>query len=239
MDETLQYRPIRGGNQHLTPPGLTASLPNRNRETTTQSAGLSAFNGTDTLNPFAQATGSKMNQAAPGGVIIDAEMGFSPDFGNLSDRNNPPSDHPTPSTLNSSSNTSYSITGADDAPPANKQQKTNSMYPSEVSGPSFDKVNPSHMSQGATSAEAIDMASMAGRFYPNTSGDPSVPTDASNMFSIPSAWDLPTPNPEARNADFSNLNMESFSESQWSQMLGNQIMGESGTNAGWGNWRPS
>lgn len=113
------------------------------------------------------------------------------------------------------------------------------MCPSEASGPSFDKVNPSHMSLGATSAEAIDMASMAGRFYPNTSGDPSVPTDASNMFSVPSAWDLPAQNPDARNADFSNLSIESFSESQWSQMLNNQIMGESGNNAGWGNWRPS
>jgi hypothetical protein len=242
MDESLQYRANRDGNPQTTPAGLVGSLPNRNRNAATQSAGLSAFNGDDTrhlFGPSAQETDLKMSQAAQTGAVVDMEMDFSPDFGNLSDRNNPPSDHPTPSTLNSSSNTSYSITGADDPSPPNKQQKTTSMYSNQVSAPSFDKVNPSNLPLGVTNPQVADLTSMAGGFYQNISDSPSVPTEASNMFPMPSAWDFSTPNPETRNEDFGNLNMESFSESQWAQMLSSQMLSENGTNAGWENWRPS
>jgi hypothetical protein len=180
-----------------------------------------------------------MSQAGPPGAIIDMDMDFPPDFGNLSDRNNPPSDHPTPSTLNSSSNTSYSINGADDPPPGNKNQKTSSVYQSQASGPSFDKVNSNVMAQGDTNPQATDLGSMAGQFYPSSSDSPSAAAGASGIFSMPSAWDLPAPNPETGNEDFGSLNMETFSESQWAQMLNTQIVGENGTNAGWENWRPS
>ncbi|KAJ5779462.1 hypothetical protein N7457_007182 [Penicillium paradoxum] len=241
-DESVQYSANRGGNQQPIAGDLTASLPSRNRESNPQTAGLAPFNNDDTarlFGPSTQATCPRMNQSAQTDGIVDMEMGFSPDFGNLSDRNNPPSDHPTPSTLNSSSNTSYSITGTDDVPPANKQQKTNSMYTSQASASSFDKVNPSDMPQRAPSSHTSDMTAVGSRFYQNNSGSPSIPPDATNLFSIPSAWDLPASDSETRNGDFSNLNMESFSESQWSQMLNNQILGENGTNTGWENWRPS
>lgn len=224
------------------PASLTTSLPSRNRDSTTQPAAGPVYNGDDTRHFFGtsiQATGTKMDQAGPPGAIIDLDMDFPPDFGNLSDRNNPPSDHPTPSTLNSSSNTSYSINGADDPPPGNKSQKTNPVYPSQGSAPPFDKVNPNIMPQGNTNPQATDMGSMAGRFYPNSSDSPSVGTGASGIFSMPSAWDLPTPNPEAGNEDFGNLNMENFSESQWAQMLNTQIQGENAANNGWDNWRSS
>jgi hypothetical protein len=167
------------------------------------------------------------------------DMDFSPEFGNLSDRNNPPSDHPTPSTLNSSSNTSYSLTGADDPSPGTKQQKSSSNYPSQESSISFDKLNSIPMPPGGLNPQAAGMNPMGGRFYSSTSGGPSMTTEASNTFSMASAWDLPNQTPAMNNADLGALNMESFSESQWAQILGSQILTEHGTNAGWEHWPPS
>ncbi|KAI1831490.1 transcriptional regulator family: Fungal Specific TF [Penicillium roqueforti] len=231
-----QYSTNRGGNQPM-PAGLTTSLPSRNRDSTTQPTAGPVFNGDDTSHFFGTST-QATDQAGPPGAIIDTDMDFRSDFGNLSDRNNPPSDHPTPSTLNSSSNTSYSINGADDPPPGNKNRKTNSGYPSQESAQSFDKVNSDIMPQGNTNPRATDLDSMSGRFYPNSSNSPSV-AGASGIFSMPSAWDLPPSNPETGNEGFGNLNMEAFSESQWAQILNGQIQGESPINAGWENWRPS
>ncbi|KAJ5138633.1 uncharacterized protein N7515_003481 [Penicillium bovifimosum] len=243
IDESQQYCANRNGNLQTTPASLAGPLPTRNRNAASQSAGLSTFNGDDThhlFGPSAQETDPKMDQAAQTGVIVDMEMDFPPDFGNLSDRNNPPSDHPTPSTLNSSSNTSYSIIGADNPSPPNKQQKTNLMYPNQVSAPSLEKGNPSGQPHGVTNTQVTDMSSLAGRYYQNISDTTSVPTEApSSMFSMPSAWDFQAPNPDMRNGDFGNLTMESFTESQWAQMLGSQILSENGNNAGWENWRPS
>ncbi|KGO78544.1 Transcription factor, fungi [Penicillium italicum] len=239
---SAQYSTNRSGNQHPMPAGLTTSLPNRSRDSTTQPTAGPAFNGDDTRRFFgtsAQATGSQMDQARQPGATVDVDMEFSTNFGNLSDRNNPPSDHPTPSTLNSSSNTSNSINGTDAPSPGNKNQKTDQVYPSQVSGPSFDKVNPNILPQANTNPQVIDLGSIAGRFYPNNSDIPSVGAGASGIFSMPSAWDLPTPNPETGNEDFGGLNMETFSESQWVQMLNTQIQSEHGTNAGWENWRQS
>ncbi|KXG50787.1 Transcription factor [Penicillium griseofulvum] len=233
-NQSPQYSINRGSNQQPMPTGSTTSLPSRNRDSVTQLNAGSDFHGEE-MRHFSR----NSTQAGPPGAIIDMDMDFPPDFGNLSDKNNPPSDHPTPSTMNSSSNTSYSISGADDPSPGNKHQKTNSVYPSQGSAPSFDKVNPNIMSQGNPNPQATDLGSMAGQFYPNSSGSPSLPTGASGIFSIPSAWDLPNPDPETGNEDFGNLNMDTFSEAQWAQMLNSQIQSENGTNAGWQNWRPS
>lgn len=237
-----QHSANRGGNQRPIPAGLTTSLPSRNRDSTTQPTTGPVFNGDGTRRYFGtstQATDSQMDQAGQPGAVIDMDMDFPTDFGNLSDRNNPPSDHPTPSTLNSSSNTSYSVNGADNPSPGSNNKATNSGYPSQASAASFDKVNRNIMPQGNTNPQVTDLGSMAGRFYPNSSDSPSVGTGASGIFSMPSAWDLPTPNPETGNGSFDGLNMETFSESQWAQMLNSQIQSEHGTNTGWENWRPS
>lgn len=180
-------------------------------------------------------------EQASSGAIVDMDMDFSPDFGNLSDRNNPPSDHPTPSTLNSSSNTSYSLTGAEDAPPGTKKQKSTN-YSNQGSGLSFDKLNPMHIQPEASDPQAAGMNSMGARFYPSSSGSPVMPTDSSNTFSVPPAWGVSDQIPQMSNLDLGNLSMENFSESQWAQILGTQILGENptgGANPGWENWRPS
>lgn len=224
------------------PAGLTSSLPSRNRDSTTQPTAGQVFNGDDTRRYFGtstQATVPQMDQAGQPRAIVDVDMDFPTDFGNLSDRNNPPSDHPTPSTLNSSSNTSYSINGADNPSPGSNNQTMNSGYPNQASAASFDKTNRNIMPQGNTNPQVTDLGSMAGRFYPNSSDSPSVGTGASGIFSMPSAWDLPAPNPETGNGSYGSLNMETFSESQWAQMLNNQIQSEHRADTSWENWRPS
>lgn len=174
-----------------------------------------------------------MEQAGPG-KIVDLEMDFASDFGNLSDRNNPPSDHPTPSTLNSSSHTSYSITGAEDPQLGAKQQNSSSNYPSQGSGVSFDKINSTHMP-----ASAAGMGSMDSRFHLGGSGSPSMPPESSGSFAMPPAWEFAPQTPAAGNTNLGGLNMETFSESQWAQILGTQIMDENEAAPGWDNWRPS
>lgn len=168
-------------------------------------------------------------------AIVEMDMDFSPDFGNLSDRNNPPSDHATPSTLNSSSNTSY----GDDTPLGTKQQKSSSNYSSQGSGLPLDKLSSLQMPPGGSNSQDAGMNSIGGRFYTSSSGSPSMLTEASNTFSMPSAWEIPNQTPGMGNANLGTLNVESFSESQWAQILGSQILGENGANAGWENWQPS
>lgn len=210
--------------------GIVTSLPNRHKEPNPQFPGGPSFRGDVTRNLFDSTTDQIMEQAGPG-KIIDLEMDFSSDFGNLSDRNNPPSDHPTPSTLNSSSHTSYSIPGAEDPQPGTKQQNSSSNYPSQGSGLSFDKINSTHM--------PADMGSMDSRFHPGSSDSPSMPPESSGSFAMPPAWDFAPQTPAVGNTNLSSLNMETFSESQWAQILGTQVLSENEAAPGWENWRPS
>jgi hypothetical protein len=159
--------------------------------------------------------------------VVDVDMDFSPDFG-LSERN-PPSDHPTPSTLNSSSNTSYSISGAENPSPGKKHQKSTTS-----SATSFDKVNTIHISPSTTESPQIpDMSAMAGQVYPNSTSSMGA-SNASNAFNMTSQWDMPTPSSILNNVDFGNVNVDSLSEAQWAQILNN-----SGNGTGWADWRPS
>lgn len=173
-----------------------------------------------------------MEQTSPG-KIVDLDMDFSSDFGNLSDRNNPPSDHPTPSTLNSSSHTSYSLTGAED-PQLGTKQNSSSNYPSQGSGLSFDKTNSTHMP-----VSSVGMGSMGSRIHPGSSGSPSMPTESSGSFAMPPGWDFTSQTPAVGNTNLGELNMEAFTESQWAQILGTQVLGENEAAHGWENWRPS
>jgi hypothetical protein len=165
---------------------------------------------------------------------VDLDMDFSPDFGTLSERNNPPSDHPTPSTLNSSSNTSYSMNGVDNPSPGKQQPKTGPTYPSQGSTQSFEKLNAMHMPPGDITSQPPDLNSLLARAYQSSSGSPAMPTDTSNPFSMPPVWDIPTPNQDMGSADFSNLNVGALSESQWAQ-----ILGENGAPPSWESWRQS
>ncbi|KAJ5935424.1 hypothetical protein N7466_004971 [Penicillium verhagenii] len=189
------------------PPNTSTSLPSRHRESANNNTNHppTALDQPQYFSNQMRHSGLNGETAIPG-TLIDIDMDFSPDF--LGERN-PPSDHPTPSTLNSSSNTSYSISGTDNPSPGKKQQNSGITHSGQGSGPI-------HISPTSTESPQIPDITRSG------------PTSA---FDIPPAWDLPTPNSDLSNVDF-NVNMNSLSEAQWAQILNNN-----GGPAGWDSWR--
>ncbi|KAJ5564823.1 hypothetical protein N7513_001065 [Penicillium frequentans] len=201
--------PTSTGNSNRPPAGMATSLPSRHRESANNDASHpAALDQTHYYSNPMRHSGINGEAGIPGN-IIDVDMDFSPDF--LGERN-PPSDHPTPSTLNSSSNTSYSISGTDNPSPGKKQQNMGMAQSGQSSGTI-------HISPTSTESPQIPDINMR-------------PGQA-NAFDIPPAWDLPTPNPDLSNVDF-NVNMNSLSEAQWAQILNNNAGA-----TGWDSWRPS
>lgn len=229
MEESPQHGTSRA-NRQPTSAGMTTSLPNRQRDSMAPSTDENIHH----LFTTATQTTSQITEQFGSGSKIDMDMDFSPDFSTLSERNNPPSDHPTPSTLNSSSNTSYSINGVDNPSPGKLQPKSGPNYSSQGSAQSFDKLNAIHMPPGDITSQAPDMNALLARAYQSNSGSPSMPTDTSNPFSMPPIWDMATPNQDMGPADFSNLNAGTLSESQWAQ-----ILSENGVSPSWESWRQS
>ncbi|CAL5874636.1 uncharacterized protein PFLUO_LOCUS8933 [Penicillium psychrofluorescens] len=217
-------------NQYPAQNGMTTSLPSRHKDS------MSSFPEERTREPnrlFPQ-----NSQLAPDfatGMILDMDVDLSPDFGS-SDKNNPPSDHPTPSTLNSSSNTSYSMNGAENNSPGKKQQKLNSTYGSQ--GPtttSSDTSNSVHISPTGTepsSQAPNNLNPLAGQMYPGTTESSMGSSGMAHAFSMPSGWDIP-PNPDAdgdNNLDFGTV----LTEAQWANILNGTGPDHS---TGWENWR--
>lgn len=201
--------PTSTGNSNRPPAEMATSLPSRHRESANLDANHSA--GLDQTHYYPNPMRHTVinGEAGVPGTIIDVDMDFSPDF--LGERN-PPSDHPTPSTLNSSSNTSYSISGTDNPSPGKKQHNSGTTHSGQSSGAI-------HISPTSTESPQIpDMNTRPGQ---------------ASAFDIPPAWDLPTPNADMSNVDF-NVNMNSLSEAQWAQILNNNAGA-----AGWDSWRPS
>lgn len=212
------------GSTRQTMTSTTTSLPSRHRDVSDIDSDRAGSDSNPQL--FFPRISRPGNGPGQGGTA-DVDMDFSPDFG-LGERN-PPSDHPTPSTLNSSSNTSYSISGADNQSPGKKHQKS-----APSSATSIDKVHSVHISRSTTEAPQVpDLSSLVGQVYPNSTGSMGT-TGAPNAFSMSSSWDMPTPNPTLNNMDFGNMNVDNLSEAQWAQILNNN-----GNGAGWDDWRPS
>lgn len=201
--------PTNTDNSSRPPAGKATSLPSRHRESANIDANHPAVLDQTHYYPNTMRHPGNNGEAGIPGAIIDVDMDFSPDF--LGERN-PPSDHPTPSTLNSSSNTSYSISGTDNPSPVKKQQNSGTAHSGQSSGAI-------HISPTSTESPQIpDMNTRPGQTH---------------AFEMPPAWDLPTPNPDMSNVDF-NLNVNSLSEAQWAQILNNNANA-----TGWDSWRPS
>lgn len=204
--------------------GMTTSLPSRHRDTVNFDTG-NAPPGCVPTDPYSQSfrpSGEKASQGGP----VDGDMDFSPEIG-LAERN-PPSDHPTPSTLNSSSNASYPMSGADNPSPGKKQK------PTQGATSSFEKIHTIHVSPSTMGSPPMpDMGDLSGQFYPHppvSLGATGAPPD----FSMAPSWDMSTSAPALGNTDFGNVNVDSLSEAQWVQILNNSANG-----AGWEGWRQS
>lgn len=163
-------------------------------------------------------------------AVADMDMDFSPDFG-LGERN-PPSDHPTPSTLNSSSNTSYSISGADNPSPGKKQQNLGPAHFAQGPTASSVKANLTRVAPSNSESQGFDPGSAAKQAYTTSMNSPLGTAGAPNTFSMPSGWDASTPSSGLSNTEFNNLAVDSLTEAQWAQILNNDANAP-----GWENWR--
>lgn len=209
----------------------TTTLPSRYRDTRAVDPELgSAGNNAQQFHPLPRASAINSDAIGQGG-IVDMDMDFSPDFGGLG--GNPPSDHPTPSTLNSSSNTSYSMSGLDNPSPGKKQQSSASTQQSQSSA--FDNIHSVHISPVSTESPAMpDLGSFAGNMYSNRSNTSLGDTNSARAYPDTPGWDMSATNPSLSNVDLSSLNVDALSEAQWAQILENN-----GSGPGWENWRPS
>ncbi|KAJ5183630.1 hypothetical protein N7492_001246 [Penicillium capsulatum] len=216
--------PNHGGPSQQTYPDITTSLPTRHRESMPIFAD-SAPPGDNAQHFFPHATQAMSSRVASTnpGAVVDMDMDFSPEFG--VGEKNPPSDHPTPSTLNSSSNTSYSISGVDNPSPGRKQPKPGSTQFSQGSTMSFERPSKPESSSGTSFGSATKQT------YMGSTDSPLGTTAAPNAFPPSSGWEAPTPTSALGNMEFNNLAVDSLTEAQWAQILNNNA------NAGWENWR--
>ncbi|KAJ5606171.1 hypothetical protein N7510_008952 [Penicillium lagena] len=217
-------------SQHPAHNGMSTSLPSRHKDSMSLHPEERAH---EVRRVFPRVTQPGPDFAT--GMILDMDVDLSPDFGS-SDKNNPPSDHPTPSTMNSSSNTSYSMTGTESNSPGKKQQKLNSNYASQ--GPtttSSDTSNSVHISPTGTESSSQvpnNLNPLAGQMYPGTTEGSMGSSGVASAFSMPSGWNMP-PNPDAdgdSNLDFGTV----LTEAQWANILNGTGPDHS---SGWENWR--
>lgn len=212
----------------------TTTLPSRYRDSGAHDSEIGVA-GNNMQNLYQSTRTSAINSDVPGnGNIVDVDMDFSPDFGGPNDRN-PPSDHPTPSTLNSSSNTSYSMSGVDNPSPGKKQQSSATSQQPQSSVTSFDNMHSIHISPTGTDSPAIpDMGSFTGQMFSSRSNNSLDNTGTSRAYPEAPGWDMPTSTPNLGNIDLNTLQFDSLSEAQWAQ-----ILDDNGSGARWENWRPA
>ncbi|KAI9932930.1 hypothetical protein MW887_009182 [Aspergillus wentii] len=199
-------QPSYSGNTGRSGFPTTGPLPSRQKQTPAQQPNMN-INGVSNFNPGTEIAGSG----------VSADMDYSPD---LSDRNNAPSDHPTPSTINSCSNTSSSKT--DQTSPATIQQQSSLNNSNQGSMHSLDGANILNISPGGGNLGA-------GQCLPGYSETPFNATGPGDSFSMSSTWEYSA----TQSSDHANLvmtpgGMDSLNEAQWAQLL-------NGTN--WDAWR--
>ena len=207
---------FRDNNQHPSAP-----LPTRHKQNDTQQVNLNVgaamqdFIGPPlNLNPGIETSTT--------GPIID--MDGAPNF-NLN--NKPPSDHPSPSTIDSSSNTSYQRTGHPSPQKPLQQESTTqaSLNPLDISSAAATATG-----GGNTDPNQFnDPSSLARQLSSNHTETPFYSTGAdTTSFSIssPSAWDFTNPEAQAQaQSSVSNPGgmtpgtMAPFSEAQLAQIL--------------------
>lgn len=169
-----------------------ASLPTRHKQNATQQVNLNVRGAMQDFIglPLNTNPGTEISTPEP---IMD--MDGAPNF-NLGNANNyPPSDHTSPSTIDSSSNTSYQRT--DHPSPQKSQQQASTTQAS---------FNPLDTSSAATTSNTDpnqfnDLSSFATQLSSNHPETPFYSTGAdTTSFSIssPSAWDLTNPQTQAQ-----------------------------------------
>lgn len=165
------------------------------------------------------------NDEAGGQAGLDVD--FSSDF-NISEKAGPPSDHPTPSTLNSS-NTSYSLSRGDQPSPPKSQQQPFSINHPQGPISSLNGVNELDMLPEITGTSQFeDVSSLPSQLFASNPEVQIGSTVPESPFNLPSTWnlgDMQSANPGSTGASPSG--MGAFDEIQWAQLL---------NGANWGGW---
>ncbi|EPS33564.1 hypothetical protein PDE_08526 [Penicillium oxalicum 114-2] len=209
-------------------PGMTTSLPSRHRDPSNVEPEQRPLCSEPQMFFPRAGRGSNGLSDGTGQGTLEGDMDFSPDFGH-SDRN-PPSDHPTPSTLNSSSNASYAVPGGENPSPDKRHPSTASSY-QPMPSVMMDKTQTTQISPiTADGIQALDMSSLAGQAY--TAG----PINAMGAAALPNVfganrWDIDNACQDLNNLDYDVVNVEAFTDAEWAQTLNTQNLN------GWENWR--
>jgi hypothetical protein len=196
--------------------GQTASqgfsnLPSRQKQPASQYLGSSNYSGSQQgLNPSSGIPSPRTDET---GLWTNIDVDFSPD---ISDRHLSASDKASTTTLNSSTNSSFTPPGTDGPPP----QGTSSSF----SSPTISA--PGATATSKTSGKEIPPFA---QFIPATSEAPGDASGVRTTFPLSAGWDYRqsmsgSVNPtEQRGPD-----SDSLGESQWAQILGDMS---------WENWR--
>ncbi|KAJ9234881.1 transcriptional regulator family: Fungal Specific TF [Paecilomyces variotii] len=220
--ETLLDNPGSYGQSGINP----SAIPNRQKQLGIQqfntSLGLSGME----LPVRRQASGNSSPSMETIGYRINGDMDVSSDM-SVSDRNQPSSDHPTPSTQNSSSNTSYGVSGADYPSPQKHQRSSttaSNMHPNSSVDPSVRNIAMPSDNQ----SYLTEVSSSVNYFAPD-GGNAGGLTGSENPFAMPAAWDYPLNQGSPENIEVvGGMSGMTPTESQWTQML---------EGASWENWR--
>lgn len=159
------------------------------------------------------------------GAIIDMDLAPNPI---VNDKSNTPSDYPTPSTLNSSSNTSY--IRADHHPPPQQSQHPSSTTTTATNHSTQAPVDPlsipSTGSSGSHPNKFNNSPSVAGQLSANTEVPPFYSTGTPTSFPMPSlsTWESSTSQVPATNPG----NMTPGFDNPLAQLLGSN---------NWDSWR--
>lgn len=204
-----------------------SSLPNRNKGVTTQQQNPSAVstgidmegvtNSPNNHSPDLEMTGQRV-----------MEMDFASDF-SVSERINASSDHPTPSTMNSSSNTTYSFPKGDQPSPPKTQQQSFLNTPGQAPASSLGSAGQiDALLQNIGPNDIGDIHGLASQAFPANAEVPLRSAAPDAPFPMSTSWNLP----DAQTSTASNAGVPAggigpFDETQWAQLL---------AGANWGAW---
>lgn len=200
---------------------INSNLPSRQKQSGVQQFNVNLGLKNMEYPAVRQASENSSPMIEGAGPRMNADMDVSPDM-SASDRNHPPSDQPTPSTQNSSSNTSFTPSGTDYPSPQKHQQRHSSTTNSSNS------MNQIPMSSNNHSY--LEDVSSSAHYFTSDSANPDGAVGAENPFSMPAAWDYPTGQTPSDNIEavIGGMSGMTPTESQWAQML---------EGSSWENWR--
>ncbi|KAF7592765.1 hypothetical protein BBP40_012523 [Aspergillus hancockii] len=202
-----------------------SSLPSREKQTPPHPPTMTLYQDPFAKSPYNLTSGTESGRSGPG-----TDMGLSPEFTDKSSGNSPLSNDV--SILNphdpSSSSTYLSL---NQSSPKKSQQPppSSSLNQTSQPQPSLENNSTMNMAVGNAPIGAFDIA-FSSQLLQTGMPTPLDSNGSEGSIPVPATWDFGAPqNSNTDNVDMTATGLDSFSESQWAQLLG--------TGAGWDAWR--